>query len=228
MFFARHRLPDRHPLDGEALDGLETFGTDGQGKGNESVQVIDVEDRIFERDVGGLCVDGATGTEKRQGGIAEHVGERSMGMGIEYAIGVARDLAITDTPAGRSDRTAMAVAFEGGGRVVTTDMADLALELDEMHGLVAEDVVVNHETDLGRQFGEEHAVGLGSHWPGVSVDGLDRRVGGGEEVNGRSTDLAILDEIAHRFLPSAAGGIVVPYRVRVTEQPGIEVTHCEG
>lgn len=114
---------------------------------------------------------------------------------------MAGDLTIADTPAGGSDGAAMAVAFKGGGRVLATDVADLALELDQMHGLVAEDVVVDHETDFSGEFGEEHAVGLGSHWPRVRVDGLDRRVGGGQEVNGRGTDLAIVDQIAHGFLP---------------------------
>ena len=27
VLFSSHRLPDRHPLDGETLDGLKTFGT---------------------------------------------------------------------------------------------------------------------------------------------------------------------------------------------------------
>lgn len=82
MLLTGHGLPDGHPLDGETLDGLETVGADGQRKGNEGVQVIDVEDGVGEWDVGGLGIDGATGAEQRQGGITEHVGEGGMGMRV--------------------------------------------------------------------------------------------------------------------------------------------------
>ena len=53
---------------------------------------------------------------------------------------------------------------------MTTDMTYLAFELDKVYGLIAEDVVVNHKTNLSREFLEEHAVGLGSHRASVRID----------------------------------------------------------
>ena len=95
--------------------------------------------------------------------------------------------------------------------MLTTDMADLALELDEMHSLIAEDVVVNHETNLSREFLEERAVRLGSHWTSIRVDWFDIGVGGGKKINRGSTDLAFVDQIAYCLLPSPPSGIVMPY-----------------
>lgn len=127
MLLARHGLPDGHPLDGEAFDGLETLGADGEGEGDEGVEIVDVEDRVCIRDVGRLGVDRAAGTEQGERGVAEHLREQGVGVRVQDSIGVAGDSTIGDPPAGRGNGAAMAVALEGRGGVLAPDMADLAL-----------------------------------------------------------------------------------------------------
>jgi hypothetical protein len=107
------------------------------------------------------------------------------------------------------------------------DVADFALQLDQMNGLIPKGIVVDHVTDLGGQFVEEQAVGLACHRPGIWVDWLG--VGGGaieRDVDGGGTDLALLDQITDSLLPSSSGGIVMEYGIGIPKQPGIEMTHC--
>lgn len=74
-----------------------------------------------------------------------------------------------------------------------------------MDGLVAKDVVIDHEPNLGREFLEEQAVGLRGHWAGIGVDWLGRGVCRGKKIDWRGTDLAIVNQIADSLLPSSAG-----------------------
>ncbi|KAF7172005.1 hypothetical protein CNMCM5623_004251 [Aspergillus felis] len=80
------------------------------------------------------------------------------------------------SPASRGDRAAKSMAVEGGEGVPAAHMADLAVQLDQVDGLVAKDV-------LGPLV-----------W---KVSKIVSRPG--------STDLAFLDEITDYLLPSSSG-----------------------
>lgn len=225
VLLAGHGLPDGRPLDGEAADGAQAARVDGQGEGDEGVQVVDVEEAGGVGEVGGLGVDGAAGAQEGERAVAQRAGEGGVGVWVEHAaVGVAvAGCCCSRSPASRGDRAAESVAVEGGGGVLAAHMADLALELDQVDGLVAKDVLVDDQADLCGQFAEEQRGAL-------RVDGTSVRVhwfGWGQrwQVDRGSADLAFLDEITDCLLPSSSGRVVVPDGIGITNQPSVEVPH---
>lgn len=142
---------------------------------------------------------------------------------VEHAVAVAGHTAVIDTPSCGRHRAAVPVAVNRRGRMLASNVSNLALELNEMNGLVTKDIVVYDQTDLGRELLQEEAIGLRRHRTGERIHGLP--VSWGCRVDLRGTDLAVLDHLTDGFLPSSAGGVVMPDGVWVAEKPGVEMAH---
>lgn len=209
----------------------------GEREGDKGVQVVDVKGDIVVGDISSLGVDSTTGTQKRQGGIAQRLGQGGVGMRIKQRLSMSLIASIMGAPASGGNGATGTVGEDGRRLVLAAHVADFALELDQVDGLVAKDVIVDDQANFGWQFAQERALGLGGNGAGVWVDrgssrgtvlvavGHDDAVQVQVQVNGWRADLTVEDHLADGFLPATAGRVVVPDGVGVAKQPGIEMSH---